>query len=41
MSSGEWSGEDEFECPTCGAVFESEDALREHSREEHPEQDAH
>jgi hypothetical protein len=41
MSSGEWSGEDEIECATCGELFESEDALQEHSREEHPDRDAH
>ena len=41
MSSGEWSGEDEIECETCGELFESEDALQKHSREEHPDRDAH
>jgi hypothetical protein len=35
MSSGEWSGDDEYECPTYHAVFESESDLREHNRAEH------
>jgi uncharacterized C2H2 Zn-finger protein len=41
MSSGEWSGEDEFECPVCGTVFEDEDELREHSQSEHPNREEH
>ncbi|WP_237713319.1 C2H2-type zinc finger protein [Halococcus hamelinensis] len=35
MSSGEWSGDDEFECSTCGAVFETERELEQHAESEH------
>ena len=41
MSSGEWRGEDEFECATCGEIFDSGEALEEHSREEHADREAH
>ena len=41
MSSGEWSGEDEFECSVCDAVFDDEDDLREHNRSEHPDRVGH
>jgi hypothetical protein len=35
MSSGEWSGEDDYECAECGEIFDSEDALREHHQSAH------
>ena len=41
MSSGEWSGDDEFECPVCGAVFGDEEELRAHSEAERPEREGH
>ena len=39
MTSGEWSGEDEYECAICEQVFESEEQLEEHQEQEHPEQE--
>ena len=39
MSSGEWSGEDEYECAVCEQVFESEDELEEHRQQEHSDED--
>ncbi len=37
MSSGEWSGEDEYECTICERIFDTEDKLQEHQQQEHSE----
>lgn len=30
--------QDQYECGMCGATFDTEEELREHNQEEHPEQ---
>lgn len=39
MSSGKWSGDDEYECAVSEQVFESEEALKEHEQQEHSKQE--
>lgn len=41
MSSNDWSGDDEFRCPVCEDVFDSESELREHTQSNHPEYEEH